>query len=144
MSSQNFEATRVQQCTDVQFQAVVTGKPIPEVSWTKKGNNLPNSDKYQHTYDPKSGHITLLIVDIGPGDEGQYRQDSPKIKLNKSVLSIATFDYVSTQPVLKVDGTIQTRKIKYKILFDIFNRKLDYSIHSNSHQRLYDGQNPNK
>ena len=96
MSPQNFEATRVQQCTDVQFQAVVTGKPIPEVSWTKKGNNLPNSDKYQHTYDPKSGHITLLIVDIGPGDEGQYRQDSPKIKLNKSVLSPLTKNYVST------------------------------------------------
>ena len=112
MSPQNFEATRVQQCTDVQFQAVVTGKPIPEVSWTKKGNNLPNSDKYQHTYDPKSGHITLLIVDIGPGDEGQYRQDSPKIKLNKSELSPLT---MYPQPVLKIEGTKKTRKINYKI-----------------------------
>ena len=42
------------------------------MTWTKRDKPLPSSDKYQHTYDPKSGHITLLIQDIGPGDEGQY------------------------------------------------------------------------
>ena len=50
----------------------MTGTPLPEVTWSKKGQNLPYSDKYQYTYDSQSGHITLLIKDIGPGDEGQY------------------------------------------------------------------------
>lgn len=50
----------------------MTGNPLPEVIWSKKGQNLPYSDKYQYTYDSQSGHITLLIKDIGPGDEGQY------------------------------------------------------------------------
>jgi len=68
----NFEATRFQQGNDAQFRAVVTGNPLPEVIWSKKGQNLPYSDKYQYTYDSQSGHITLLIKDIGPGDEGQY------------------------------------------------------------------------
>ena len=68
----NFEAARFQQTTDAHFRAVVTGKPIPEVSWTRKGQALPCSDKYEYHYEPSSGQITLQIRDLGPGDEGQY------------------------------------------------------------------------
>ena len=68
----NFEAARFQQTTDAHFRAVVTGKPIPEVSWTRKGQALPCSDKYEYHYEPASGQITLQIRDLGPGDEGQY------------------------------------------------------------------------
>ena len=68
----NFEATRFQQATDACFRAVVTGKPVPEVSWTKKGKSLPCSEKYEYHYDAQSGQVSLLIRDLGPGDEGNY------------------------------------------------------------------------
>ena len=50
----------------------MTGKPVPEVSWSKKGKLLPCSDKYEYHYDPESGQVNLTIRDLGPGDEGQY------------------------------------------------------------------------
>ncbi len=57
---------------DAFFRAVVTGNPVPEVFWTKKGKHLPNSEKYEYHYEAESGQITLTIRDLGPGDEGQY------------------------------------------------------------------------
>jgi hypothetical protein len=68
----NFEATRFQQGNDAFFKAIVAGKPEPEVAWTKKGNNLPSSEKYEWNYDAKSGQVSLMIRNLGPGDEGQY------------------------------------------------------------------------
>ena len=68
----NFEATRFQQGNDAIFRAVVSGQPTPVVIWTKKGQILPCSEKYQYNYDPKSGQILLRIKNLGPGDEGQY------------------------------------------------------------------------
>ena len=68
----NFEANRFEQATDALFRAVVTGKPVPEVSWTKKGKSLPCSEKYEYHYDPQSGQVSLIIRDLGPGDEGYY------------------------------------------------------------------------
>ena len=60
-----FEATRFQQFDDAFFRAVVTGKPVPEVAWSKKGKPLPKSDKYEYNYDENSGQVTLTIRDIG-------------------------------------------------------------------------------
>jgi len=67
-----FEASRFQQFDDAIFRAVVTGNPVPEVAWTKKGQPLPKSDKYEYQYDANSGQVVLVIRDLGPGDEGQY------------------------------------------------------------------------
>merc|ERR1711976_1147106 len=60
-----FEASRFQQFDDAFFRAVVTGKPIPEVAWSKKGKPLPKSDKYEYNYDETSGQVTLTIRDLG-------------------------------------------------------------------------------
>ena len=60
-----FEASRFQQFDDAIFRAVVTGSPVPEVVWSKKGQPLPKSDKYEYQYDANSGQVTLVIKDLG-------------------------------------------------------------------------------
>ncbi len=51
---------------------VLKAKPKPEVSWTHNGRSLNSTDKCQLDYDPTSGRVSLVIRDLGPGDEGQY------------------------------------------------------------------------
>lgn len=45
---------------------------MPEVSWTRKGAPLFDSNKYRMTYNQTTGVVTLMINQIGPGDEGEY------------------------------------------------------------------------
>lgn len=45
---------------------------MPEVSWTRKGAPLFDSNKYRMTYNQTTGDVTLMINQIGPGDEGEY------------------------------------------------------------------------
>lgn len=54
------------------FEGRVVGKPQPTVSWTRKGAPLVSSNKYQLSYNERTGDVTLQINQIGPGDEGEY------------------------------------------------------------------------
>ncbi len=93
----HFQGTRFQQGNDAVFVAFVTGKPVPEVSWSRKRKELPSSEKYQLEYDPTSGRISLLIRDLGPGDEGQYS-------------CTASNDYGSVTATLSVNPDINNMK----------------------------------
>lgn len=42
------------------------------MAWTRKGQPLVQSHKYQLSYNDRTGDITLQINQIGPGDEGEY------------------------------------------------------------------------
>ena len=99
--TKSFEPCRFQQTTDAHFRAVVTGKPVPEVSWSRKGKVLPCSEKYEYQYDPQSGQITLQIRDLGPGDEGQYS-------------CTASNDYGSVTAHLNLNPDINN--VKYRVL----------------------------
>ena len=72
--SEGFKGTRMQQGYDAEFRAVASGKPKPKVSWTKNGNiDLSSSpEKFILSYDQDSGKISLVIRNLGPGDEGTY------------------------------------------------------------------------
>jgi titin len=71
--SEGFKGTRLQQGHDAEFRAVASGKPKPKVSWIKNGETLTStSEKYTLSYDPESGRVSLLIRNLGPGDEGTY------------------------------------------------------------------------
>ena len=70
--SEGFKGTRLQQGHDAEFRAVASGKPKPKVSWTKNGETLSTSDKYVLSYNTESGQVSLLIRNLGPGDEGTY------------------------------------------------------------------------
>lgn len=67
-----FKNARFAQGGDALFEGRLKGTPRPEVSWTRKGAPLIASNKYQMTYNPATGDVTLLIRKIGPGDEGEY------------------------------------------------------------------------
>lgn len=48
------------------------GNPKPEVSWTRKGAPLLETQKYHMVYNQQTGEVSLMIRQIGPGDEGEY------------------------------------------------------------------------
>ena len=82
--TQPFCSSRVQQGCEAVFEGVVYGVPHPTISWSWRGKPLDDwAGKARlgkvTKYDEKSGKVTLVIENLGPGDEGQYecRADNP-------------------------------------------------------------------
>lgn len=69
---QIFRNARFAQGGNALFEGKVRGIPKPTVSWTRKGSPLTETNKYKMTYNELNGIVTLLINNIGPGDEGEY------------------------------------------------------------------------
>lgn len=69
---QIFKNARFAQGGNAVFEGKLKGTPMPEVSWTRKGAPLFDSQKYKMTYNHTTGDVTLTINQIGPGDEGEY------------------------------------------------------------------------
>ncbi|XP_054275488.1 titin isoform X3 [Macrosteles quadrilineatus] len=69
---QIFKNARFAQGGNAHFQGKLRGNPKPQVSWTRKGAPLFESAKYKMQYEQQTGNVSLLIMNIGPGDEGEY------------------------------------------------------------------------
>lgn len=69
---QIFKNARFAQGGNALFEGRLRGTPMPEVSWTRKGAPLFDSQKYKMSYNQTTGDVTLTINQIGPGDEGEY------------------------------------------------------------------------
>ncbi|KAE8746083.1 hypothetical protein FOCC_FOCC007207 [Frankliniella occidentalis] len=69
---QIFKNARFAQGGNALFEGRVRGNPKPVVSWTRKGAPLFESNKYKMKYEEQTGNVSLLINQIGPGDEGEY------------------------------------------------------------------------
>lgn len=69
---QIFRNARFAQGGNALFEGKVKGTPKPTVSWTRQGAPLTETNKYKMTYNEINGIVTLLINNIGPGDEGEY------------------------------------------------------------------------
>lgn len=69
---QIFKNARFAQGGNALFEGKLKGTPMPEVSWTRKSAPLFDSQKYRMTYNQTTGDVTLMINQIGPGDEGEY------------------------------------------------------------------------
>jgi len=72
-----FKPTRFQQGTQVMFEGVVSGSPAPEVEWLWKNKPLQSytgkaGKGKMVSYDKNNGRVTLMLSDVGPGDEGVY------------------------------------------------------------------------
>lgn len=67
-----FKNARFAQGGNALFEGRLKGSPKPVVSWTRKGAPLLESNKFRMTYNDVTGDISLLINQIGPGDEGEY------------------------------------------------------------------------
>lgn len=69
---QIFKNARFAQGGNAYFEGRLRGNPKPFVSWTRKGAPLLESQKYRMGYNEATGDVSLLINQIGPGDEGEY------------------------------------------------------------------------
>lgn len=69
---QIFKNARFAQGGNALFEGKLKGSPMPEVSWTRKGAPLVDSAKFRMTYNQSTGDVSLMINQIGPGDEGEY------------------------------------------------------------------------
>lgn len=50
----------------------IIGKPPPQISFFHNGKNIDQDDEYVISYNPDTGEINLLIVEVFPEDEGEY------------------------------------------------------------------------
>lgn len=69
---QIFKNARFAQGINATFDGRLRGNPKPVVSWTRKGAPLLESSKFRMSYNENTGDVSLLINQIGPGDEGEY------------------------------------------------------------------------
>lgn len=69
---QIFKNTRFAQGGNALFEGKLKGSPKPTVTWTRRGAPLVESQKYKTSYNIATGEVSLLITQIGPGDEGEY------------------------------------------------------------------------
>lgn len=67
-----FKNARFAQGGNALFDGRLKGNPKPVVSWTRKGAPLLESNKFRMAYNEATGDVSLLINQIGPGDEGEY------------------------------------------------------------------------
>ena len=57
---------------ELRIPCKVTGTPMPQVSWYHNGKNIDQDEEYVVTYNPDTGDVSLLIVEVFPEDEGEY------------------------------------------------------------------------
>jgi len=69
---QIFKNARFAQGGNALFEGRLRGNPKPFVTWTRKGAPLLESQKFRMSYNEATGDVSLLINQIGPGDEGEY------------------------------------------------------------------------
>uniref|UniRef100_A0A1I8N5F2 Ig-like domain-containing protein n=2 Tax=Musca domestica TaxID=7370 RepID=A0A1I8N5F2_MUSDO len=67
-----FKNARFAQGGNALFEGKLRGNPKPFVTWTRKGAPLLESQKFRMNYNEATGEVSLLINQIGPGDEGEY------------------------------------------------------------------------
>ncbi|XP_060064415.1 titin-like, partial [Ylistrum balloti] len=57
---------------EVKIPCKVVGKPPPQISFFHNGKNIDHDEEYVVSYNPDTGDIHLLIVEVFPEDEGEY------------------------------------------------------------------------
>lgn len=89
---QIFKNARFAQGGNATFDGRLRGNPKPVVSWTRKGAPLLESSKFRMSYNENTGDVSLLINQIGPGDEGEYT-----CRAGERILCFSDLDYKLTK-----------------------------------------------
>lgn len=58
---------------EVMLFCVVSGQPMPSITWYHNGKNIAKNEEYVFTYDRLTGHIYLVILDCLSDDEGEFQ-----------------------------------------------------------------------
>ena len=67
------EDVEVSDGQEVMMFCVVSGDPMPSITWYHNDTNIVKNEEYVFTYDRHSGHIYLVILDCLADDEGEFR-----------------------------------------------------------------------
>lgn len=122
---QIFKNARFAQGGDALFEGKLRGTPRPEVSWTRKGAPLVESNKYQMTYNPQTGYVSLLIRKIGPGDEGEYTCKAVN-RVGEAICSVFIQPEGAPTPQLQQHQQHQMHTIKQQQTYQNGNTSLLY------------------
>jgi hypothetical protein len=57
---------------ELRIPCKIIGKPPPQISFFHNGKNIDHDDEYVISYNPETGEVNLLIVEVFPEDEGEY------------------------------------------------------------------------
>ncbi|ESO99780.1 hypothetical protein LOTGIDRAFT_141499, partial [Lottia gigantea] len=57
---------------EIRLTCKVTGFPPPQISWFHDRENIDDDEEYVISYEPETGEISLIIVEVFPDDKGQY------------------------------------------------------------------------
>lgn len=57
---------------EVQMVCKVIGSPMPQISWFHDSKNIDEDEEFVISYNPDTGVISLIIVEVFPEDQGQY------------------------------------------------------------------------
>ena len=71
--TKNLENITATDGREVTMSCVVTGQPMPEISWFHNHKCIDKSEDFVITYDHHTGRIDLVIVDCLPDDQGRFR-----------------------------------------------------------------------
>ena len=65
-------SVKVMDGEEVKFKGVVTGKPMPELTWKHGDKVITDTIDFGVTYDKTTGVTELLIHEVFPEDRGEY------------------------------------------------------------------------
>ncbi|GFS02464.1 titin, partial [Elysia marginata] len=57
---------------ELQMTCRVSGTPMPSVSFFHDSKNIDDDEEFVISYNPETGEVTLIIVEVFPEDQGQY------------------------------------------------------------------------
>lgn len=98
---------------DAVFECQVSGNPMPNVVWTRRGAIIKNDDRHTVTYNPSTGQSILSIKNLTMDDDGEYN---------------CTASNTAGEASLTVSITKQPQRKFNPILFKLMNYLIEKSF----------------
>jgi len=71
--TKHLEDIEVADGQEVMLFCIVSGQPMPTVTWYHNGRNIATNEEYVFTYDRQTGHVYLVILDCLADDDGEFQ-----------------------------------------------------------------------
>lgn len=73
MFTKQLAPKKVMDGEEVKFHCMVSGNPMPEVTWYKDDRVVEDNPDFRTLYNKKTGECLLLILEVFPQDTAEYR-----------------------------------------------------------------------
>ncbi|XP_022670614.1 titin-like isoform X6 [Varroa destructor] len=86
---------------DARFDATVSGNPMPQLVWSRRGLPIKNDHKRETGYNPITGETYLLIRQITAEDDGEYTCTAVNVA-GEAILVVAVVrDFTAAQQMIQ-------------------------------------------